>query len=73
MHNYLQPTCHLHYSCCYLSLNIMKQSRILLIQHPQDHKLPDYQIYHIIKQYLYWPNLLQVIFFIIAPTLKMHN
>jgi hypothetical protein len=73
LHNDLQPVCHLHYSCRYSSLNFINQSRILLIQHSQDYKVPDYQIFHIIKQYLYGPIFLHAIFFVTAPTLKLHN
>jgi hypothetical protein len=72
-HNYLQPICHLHYSCCYSNLNFINQSRILLIQHPQDYKVADYQIFHIIKQYVYGPNFLHAIFSVTAPTLKLHK
>jgi len=73
LQNYLQPICHLHYSGCYLSLNLINQSRILLIQHPEDYKVPDYQIFHIIKQYLHQPNFLHVTVVVTAPALKLHN
>ena len=73
LQNYLQPICHLHHSCCYSSLNFINQSRILLIQHPEDYKVPDYQIFHIIKQYLYQTNFLHVTVVVTAPTLKLLN
>jgi hypothetical protein len=58
-----------------MSLNIIKYSRILLIQYPrdqQDARLSNI-VFHIIKQYLHWTNFLQVFLSVTAPTLWLHN
>ena len=46
------------WACCYLDNSLYLHHKIQSIQHAQDRQVPDYQIFWITRQNLYWPQFL---------------